>query len=162
MARSKLTVEERKQRRHEKSEEYRKKVLRFTLQFNPNTDMEARNWFEKNGKSGAYLKLLIMKDKKEAIREAYWECTLWGKIGCQLEKIMAREYAEEITEAIYREVNDEIKKCDSYPYYSSMPFLYIYQKSIITLFWMQNLDISRQNSDIWFTKIIDYYIKFKI
>ena len=47
MARSKLTVEERKQRRHEKSEEYRKKVLRFTLQFNPNTDMEARNWFEK-------------------------------------------------------------------------------------------------------------------
>ena len=95
MARSKLTVEERKQRRHEKSEEYRKKVLRFTLQFNPNTDMEA------------------------AIREAYWECTLWGKIGCQLEKIMAREYAEEITEAIYREVNDEIKKCDSYPYYSN-------------------------------------------
>lgn len=119
MARSKLTVEERKQRRHEKSEEYRKKVLRFTLQFNPNTDMEARNWFEKNGKSGAYLKLLIMKDKKEAIREAYWKCTLWGKIGCQLEKIMAREYAEEITEAIYREVNDEIKKCDSYPYYSN-------------------------------------------
>ena len=42
MARSKLTADERKQRRYEKSEEYRKKVLRFTLQFNPNTDMEAR------------------------------------------------------------------------------------------------------------------------
>lgn len=78
MARSKLTVEERKQRRYEKSEEYRKKVLRFTLQFNPNTDIEARNWFEKNGKSGAYLKQLIMKDKKETIREAYWECTLFA------------------------------------------------------------------------------------
>lgn len=80
--------------------------------------MEARNWFEKNGKSGAYLKLLIMKDKKEAIQEACWECTLWGKIGCQLEKIMAREYAEEITEAIYGEVSDEIKKYDTYPYYN--------------------------------------------
>ncbi len=69
MARSKLTADERKQRRYEKSEEYRKKVLRFTLQFNPNTDMEARKWFEKNGKSGAYLKLLIMKDRKEALEQ---------------------------------------------------------------------------------------------
>lgn len=119
MARSKLTVEERKQRRYEKSEEYRKKVLRFTLQFNPNTDIEARNWFEKNGKSGAYLKQLIMKDKKETIREAYWECTLRGKIGCRLEKVMAREYAEEITEIIYGEVCDEIKKYDTYPHYSN-------------------------------------------
>lgn len=118
MARSKLTVEERMQRRYEKSEEYRKKVLRFTLQFNSNTDMEARNWFEKNGKSGAYLKSLIMQDKKEAIREAKWECTLWGNIGCQLEKVIVGDYVKEITDAIYGEVSEEIKKYDNYPHYS--------------------------------------------
>jgi len=119
MARSKLTVEERKQRRYEKSEEYRKKVLRFTLQFNPNTDMEARKCFEENGKSGAYLKSLIMKDKKEAVREAKWECTLWGKIGCQLEKVIAGDYVEEITDSIFGEVSEELKKYDNYPYYSN-------------------------------------------
>lgn len=53
MKRAKLTEEERKKHRHEMSEAYRKKVLRFTLQFNPTTDKEAREWFERNGKSGA-------------------------------------------------------------------------------------------------------------
>lgn len=51
MKRKKMTEEERKQRRYEMSETYRKKVLRFTLQFNSTTDMEAREWFEKNNKS---------------------------------------------------------------------------------------------------------------
>lgn len=63
MKRTKLTEEERKKHRYDMSEAYRRKVLRFTLQFNPTTDMEAREWFEKNGKSGAYLKRLILEDK---------------------------------------------------------------------------------------------------
>ena len=63
MKRAKLTEEERKKHRHEMSEACRKKVLRFTLQFNPTTDKEAREWFERNGKSGAYLKRLILEDK---------------------------------------------------------------------------------------------------
>ena len=70
MKREKLTEEERKQRRYEMSETYRKKVLRFTLQFNPTTDMEAREWFEKNNKSGAYLKRLILEDKARRLGEA--------------------------------------------------------------------------------------------
>lgn len=63
MKRTKLTEEERKKHRHDMSEAYRRKVLRFTLQFNPTTDKEAREWFEKNNKSGAYLKRLILEDK---------------------------------------------------------------------------------------------------
>ena len=51
------------------SEAYRKKVLRFILQFNPTTDMEAREWFEKNNKSGAYLKRLILDDKVRRLGE---------------------------------------------------------------------------------------------
>lgn len=70
MKREKLIEEERKQRRYEMSEAYRKKVLRFTLQFNPTTDMEAREWFEKNNKSGAYLKRLILEDKARRLGEA--------------------------------------------------------------------------------------------
>ena len=69
MRKAKLTDEERKQRRHESSEAYRRKVLRFTLQFNPTTDMEAREWFEKNNKSGAYLKRLILEDKERRLGE---------------------------------------------------------------------------------------------
>lgn len=64
-----MTEEERKQRRYEMSETYRKKVLRFTLQFNSTTDMEAREWFEKNNKSGAYLKRLILEDKARRLGE---------------------------------------------------------------------------------------------
>ena len=70
MKRKKMTEEERKQRRYEMSETYRKKVLRFTLQFNSTTDMEAREWFEKNNKSGAYLKRLILEDKARRLGEA--------------------------------------------------------------------------------------------
>ena len=70
MKREKLTEEERKQRRYEMSEAYRKKVLRFTLQFNPTTDMVAREWSEKNNKSGAYLKRLILEDKARRLGEA--------------------------------------------------------------------------------------------
>lgn len=51
------------------SETYRKKVLRFTLQFNSTTDMGAREWFEKNNKSGAYLKQLILEDKARRLGE---------------------------------------------------------------------------------------------
>lgn len=42
MKRTKLTEEERKKHRYDMSEAYRKKVLRFTLQFNLTTDKEAR------------------------------------------------------------------------------------------------------------------------
>ena len=69
MKRKKKTEEERRQRRYEMSETYRKKVLRFTLQFNSTTDMEAREWFEKNNKSGAYLKQLILEDKARRLGE---------------------------------------------------------------------------------------------
>ena len=69
MKRKKMTEEERRQRRYEMSEAYRKKVLRFTLQFNSTTDMEAREWFEKNNKSGAYLKQLILEDKARRLGE---------------------------------------------------------------------------------------------
>lgn len=69
MKRKKMTEEERRQRRYEMSETYRKKVLRFTLQFNSTTDMEAREWFEKNNKSGAYLKQLILEDKARRLGE---------------------------------------------------------------------------------------------
>ena len=68
MKREKMT-EERRQRRYEMSETYRRKVLRFTLQFNSTTDMEAREWFEKNNKSGAYLKQLILEDKARRLGE---------------------------------------------------------------------------------------------
>ena len=51
------------------SETYRKKGLRVTLQFNSTTDMEAREWFEKNNKSGAYLKQLILEDKARRLGE---------------------------------------------------------------------------------------------
>ena len=69
MKRAKMTEEERKIHRYEMSEAYRKKVLRFTLQFNPTTDKEAREWFEKNNKSGAYLKRLILEDKARRLGE---------------------------------------------------------------------------------------------
>ena len=68
MKREKMTGE-RRQRRYEMSETYRRKVLRFTLQFNSTTDMEAREWFEKNNKSGAYLKQLILEDKARRLGE---------------------------------------------------------------------------------------------
>ena len=70
MKREKLTEEERKKRRYEMSEAYRKKVLWFTLQFIPTTYMVAREWFEKNNKSGAYLKRLILEDKARRLGEA--------------------------------------------------------------------------------------------
>lgn len=69
MRRTIMTEEERKKHRYEMSEAYRKKVLRFTLQFNPTTDKAAREWFEKNGKSGAYLKRLILEDKARRMGE---------------------------------------------------------------------------------------------
>ena len=69
MKRKKMTEEERRQRRYEMSETYRKKVLSFTLQFNSTTDMEAREWFEKNNKSGAYVKQLILEDKARRLGE---------------------------------------------------------------------------------------------
>lgn len=62
-----LTEEERKKHRYNKQELYRAKVLRFTLQFNTTTDMEAREWFERNNKSGAYLKQLILEDKERTL-----------------------------------------------------------------------------------------------
>jgi len=45
-----------------RSDKYRKKVLRFTLQFNIK-DAEAREWFEGQPDKGAYLKKLILEDK---------------------------------------------------------------------------------------------------
>ena len=50
------------------SDKYRKKIRRFTLQFNLK-DTEAREWFEQQENPGAYLKELILKDKAEKSRE---------------------------------------------------------------------------------------------
>lgn len=69
MPKMKLTQAERKKRRYESQERYRHRVLRFTLQFNVTTDTEAREWFEFNGKSGTYLKRLILEDKQRFLRE---------------------------------------------------------------------------------------------
>lgn len=46
------------------SDKYRKKIKRFTLQFNIK-DAEARAWFEQQDNPGDYLKGLILKDKAE-------------------------------------------------------------------------------------------------
>lgn len=46
------------------SDKYRKKIRRFTLQFNIK-DAEAREWFEQQENPGDYLKSLILKDKAE-------------------------------------------------------------------------------------------------
>lgn len=46
------------------SDKYRKKIRRFTLQFNIK-DAEAREWFEQQENPGDYLKRLILKDKAE-------------------------------------------------------------------------------------------------
>ncbi len=118
MKRKKLSETERKQRRYEMSEEYRKKVLRFTLQFNPNTDIEARKWFEENGKSGAYLKALILRDKTETEREARWESSISGEISRLLDKAVSEDYLEKIADAIYEDVKEDIMTASDYPHYS--------------------------------------------
>lgn len=63
-----FTEEELYQRRREKQEEYRKKVLRFTLQFNLK-DKEAREWFEQQENKGEYLKKLILSDKERRLAD---------------------------------------------------------------------------------------------
>lgn len=118
MKRKKLSETERKQRRYEMSEAYRKKVLRFTLQFNPNTDIAARKWFEENGKSGAYLKALILRDKAETERDAQWEDTISGEISRLLDKAVSEEYLEKIADAIYEDVKEDIMTASDYPHYS--------------------------------------------
>lgn len=118
MKRKKLSETERKQRRCEMSEAYRKKVLRFTLQFNPHTDIAARKWFEENGKSGAYLKALILRDKAETERDAQWEDTISGEISRLLDKAVSEEYLEKVADAIYEDVKEDVMTASDYPHYS--------------------------------------------
>lgn len=117
MKRKKLPETERKQHRYEMSEAYRKKVLRFTLQFNPNTDIEARKWFEENGKSGAYLKALILKDKAETERDAQWEISISGEISRLLDKAVSEDYLEKVADAIYEDVKEDVMSASDYPHY---------------------------------------------
>ena len=57
-----LSDEEKRERRKAAQEDYRHMVLRFNLQFNLK-DAEAREWFERQGDKGEYLKRLILADK---------------------------------------------------------------------------------------------------
>lgn len=50
------------QKRKEKNDEYRSKIMRFTFQLSLG-DTEVREWFERQPEKGAYLKDLILRDK---------------------------------------------------------------------------------------------------
>ena len=52
------------QKRKEKNDEYRSKIMRFTSQLSLG-DGEVRDWFEQQPEKGAYLKDLILRDKAE-------------------------------------------------------------------------------------------------
>ena len=54
------------QKRKEKNDEYRSKIMRFTFQLSLG-DGEVRDWFEQQPEKGAYLKKLILRDKAEQL-----------------------------------------------------------------------------------------------
>lgn len=54
------------QKRKEKNDEYRSKIMRFTSQLSLG-DGEVRDWFEQQPEKGAYLKDLILRDKAERL-----------------------------------------------------------------------------------------------
>lgn len=54
------------QKRKEKNDEYRNKIMRFTFQLSLG-DTEVREWFEQQPEKGAYLKDLILRDKAERL-----------------------------------------------------------------------------------------------
>ena len=54
------------QKRKEKNDEYRSKIMRFTFQLSLG-DGEVRDWFEQQPEKGAYLKDLILRDKAERL-----------------------------------------------------------------------------------------------
>ena len=54
------------QKRKEKNDEYRSKIMRFTFQLSLG-DSEVREWFEQQPEKGAYLKDLILRDKAERL-----------------------------------------------------------------------------------------------
>ena len=54
------------QKRKEKNDEYRSKIMRFTFQLSLG-DSEVREWFEQQPEKGAYLKDLILRDKAEQL-----------------------------------------------------------------------------------------------
>ena len=54
------------QKRKEKNDEYRSKIMRFTFQLSLG-DGEVRDWFERQPEKGAYLKELILRDKAEQL-----------------------------------------------------------------------------------------------
>ena len=54
------------QKRKEKNDEYRSKIMRFTFQLSLG-DGEVREWFEQQPEKGAYLKDLILRDKAEQL-----------------------------------------------------------------------------------------------
>ena len=54
------------QKRKEKNDEYRSKIMHFTFQLSLG-DGEVREWFEQQPEKGAYLKDLILRDKVEQL-----------------------------------------------------------------------------------------------
>lgn len=118
MKKIELTEEERAQRRYEMSERYRKKVMRFTLQFNSRSDLEAREWFEKNHKSGAYLKRLILEDKARRSAVGKQDGALAEQISDLISTAVTDNCCQEIVGAIYYEVEKELKEISDYPNYN--------------------------------------------
>lgn len=68
------------QKRKEKNDEYRSKIMRFTFQLSLG-DGEVRDWFEQQPEKGAYLKDLILRDKAERLGYGEQKAPKQRKVG---------------------------------------------------------------------------------
>ena len=68
------------QKRKEKNDEYRSKIMRFTFQLSLG-DGEVRDWFEQQPEKGAYLKKLSLRDKAEQLGYGEQEAPKQRKVG---------------------------------------------------------------------------------
>ena len=68
------------QKRKEKNDEYRSKIMRFTFQLSLG-DGEVRDWFEQQPEKGAYLKKLILRDKTEQLGYGEQKAPKQRKVG---------------------------------------------------------------------------------
>ena len=68
------------QKRKEKNDEYRSKIMRFTFQLSLG-DGEVRDWFEQQPEKGAYLKKLILRDKAEQLGYGEQKAPKQRKVG---------------------------------------------------------------------------------
>ena len=68
------------QKRKEKNDEYRSKIMRFTFQLSLG-DGEVREWFEQQPEKGAYLKDLILRDKAEQLGYGEQKAPKQRKVG---------------------------------------------------------------------------------